>query len=64
MRMPKRTKEGLEDQLKWQKEILRRVIAGESLETMDLKPVSPSRSVDHWEKAIAETEALLLAFDK
>ena len=51
MRMPKRTKEGLEDQLKWQKEILRRVIAGESLETMDLKPVSPSRSVDHWEKS-------------
>ena len=62
IRAPKRTRKGLEENLAWQKEILRRVRAGESLETMNPQPFLMNASVEHWEKAVAESEAELAAF--
>ena len=62
IRAPKRTRRGLEDNLSWQKEILRRTRAGESLETMNPQPFLMNASVEYWEKAVAESEAELAAF--
>ena len=63
MRIPKPTRKGLEENLAWQKEILRRVRAGESLETMNPKPfLHMNASVELWERAVAASEAELKAF--